>query len=208
MEETEVKGKDEKLSAYEVVLVAGDKTVEIRLSPDGKILEEEVLGAQPDKKPEPATATAGHEFLKRFVGDWSFDSEMFVEPGKPVKSKGEMTCHMIGSFWVVLVVSGEALGQPYHGQGTFGFDSQKKKKYIGTWADSMSDFLWKYEGVVEGNKLMLDSEGPDPSDPAKMFKSRDTWEFKGKDQVLLTSEVQGPDGKMMMMMRATCTRKK
>ena len=44
MEETEVKGKDEKLSAYEVVLVTADmKLVEIRLAPDGKILEEAVL---------------------------------------------------------------------------------------------------------------------------------------------------------------------
>ncbi len=41
MEETEVKGKAEKLSAYEVVLVtAGRKDVEVRLSPGGKILEE------------------------------------------------------------------------------------------------------------------------------------------------------------------------
>jgi Putative beta-lactamase-inhibitor-like, PepSY-like len=48
MEETEVKGKDEKLSAYEVVLVtAGRKDMELRLSPEGKILED--TGA---KKPE------------------------------------------------------------------------------------------------------------------------------------------------------------
>ncbi|MGH9429896.1 MAG: PepSY-like domain-containing protein [Terriglobia bacterium] len=41
MEETEVKGKDENLSAYEVVLVTADKKdVELRLSPDGKILED------------------------------------------------------------------------------------------------------------------------------------------------------------------------
>ena len=41
MEETEVKGKDEKLSAYEVVLVTADKKeVEVRLSPEGKILED------------------------------------------------------------------------------------------------------------------------------------------------------------------------
>jgi hypothetical protein len=41
MEETEVKGKDEKLSAYEVVLVTADKrSVEVRLSPEGKILED------------------------------------------------------------------------------------------------------------------------------------------------------------------------
>ena len=41
MEETEVMGKNEKLSAYEVTLVTADKKdVELRLSPDGKILED------------------------------------------------------------------------------------------------------------------------------------------------------------------------
>jgi len=41
MQETEVRGKEEKLSAYEVVLVTADmKEVELRLSPDGKILED------------------------------------------------------------------------------------------------------------------------------------------------------------------------
>lgn len=50
MEETEVKGKDEKLSAYEVVLVtANQKGVELRLSPDGKILED-TGGAKPEEK--------------------------------------------------------------------------------------------------------------------------------------------------------------
>jgi hypothetical protein len=48
MEETEVKGKDEKLSAYEVVLVTDRKDVELRLSPDGKILED--TGARSQKK--------------------------------------------------------------------------------------------------------------------------------------------------------------
>src|SRR5262245_17859892 len=41
MEEKEVNGKNEKLSAYEVVLVTADKKeVEVRVSPDGKILED------------------------------------------------------------------------------------------------------------------------------------------------------------------------
>ena len=49
MEETEVMGKDEKLSAYEVVLATGDKKyVELKLSPDGKILED--TGARSQKK--------------------------------------------------------------------------------------------------------------------------------------------------------------
>jgi len=50
MEETEVTGKDEKLSAYEVVLVTADKKdAEVRLSPDGKILED-TGAAQPEGK--------------------------------------------------------------------------------------------------------------------------------------------------------------
>ncbi len=72
----------------------------------------------------------------------------------------------------------------------------------------LSDFLWQYEGVVEGNKLVLNSQGPNPADPEKMMKARDTWEFKGNDQLILTGEMEGPDDKLMTMMKVTCTRKK
>ena len=49
MEETEVKGTDEKLFGYELVLVtAAKKIVEVKLSPDGKILED--TGARSQKK--------------------------------------------------------------------------------------------------------------------------------------------------------------
>ena len=49
MQETDVNGKDEKLSAYEVVLVTSDKKdVEVRVSPDGRILED--TGAKPEEK--------------------------------------------------------------------------------------------------------------------------------------------------------------
>ena len=51
MEETEVMGKDKKLSAYEVVLVTADKKdVEVRVSPDGKILEDTGEAKPPEKK--------------------------------------------------------------------------------------------------------------------------------------------------------------
>jgi len=50
MEETEVTGKTEKLSAYEVTFVTADKKDgEVRLSPDGKILED-TLAAPEAKK--------------------------------------------------------------------------------------------------------------------------------------------------------------
>jgi Putative beta-lactamase-inhibitor-like, PepSY-like len=51
MQETEVKGKEEKLSAYEVVLVTADKKdVEVRVGPDGKILEDTGTKKPEEKK--------------------------------------------------------------------------------------------------------------------------------------------------------------
>ncbi|MBA4063351.1 MAG: hypothetical protein C0501_06495 [Isosphaera sp.] len=51
MEETEVKGKDEKVAAYEVVLETADKKeVEVKVSPDGKILEDSGAGKKDEKK--------------------------------------------------------------------------------------------------------------------------------------------------------------
>jgi hypothetical protein len=126
-------------------------------------------------------------------------------PGEPpVTFSGSMTGQMIGDLWAIVVVKADG----YHGQATFGFDSLKSKKYFGTWTDSMSAFLWKYEGIVDGDKLIFDSEGPHPAGPDKMIKARDTWEFKGEDLILLTGEMEGPDGKMITAMKATCTRKK
>ena len=148
-----------------------------------------------------------HEFLKQFAGEWDCDGKAYIELGKPpVEMKSSMTGHLIGEFWAIAIIKGDAFGQPYHGQGTFGYDS-RKKKYVGTWADSMSDFLWHYEGTVEGDKLVLNSEGPDPSAPGKMMKARDTWHFKSKDMLVITGQMEGPDGKWLTMMTATCKRK-
>jgi hypothetical protein len=165
--------------------------------------------AAQDQPSEAPQVGPDHKFLTRFVGEWDCDGEAYFEPGKPpVKSKSSMTGKMIGRYWAIVVVKGEMLGQPYHGQGTFGYDSYQKKKYIGTWADSMSEFLWKYEGVADGDNLVLYSEGPNPDQPGKLVKLRDTWEFRSPDLIILTSEAEGPDGKMVTGMKATCTRRK
>lgn len=157
---------------------------------------------------DPPDVSKQHRFLKNFVGNWEAEGEIYaVEPGKPpVKMKSTMSGHMLGDFWAIAVVKGEAFGTPYQGQGTFGYDS-RKKKYVGTWADSMADFMWHYEGVVEGSKLVLSAEGPHPTDPGKTVKARDTWEFKGTNTLIITGEMQGPDGTWKKMMSATCKRK-
>ena len=71
----------------------------------------------------------------------------------------------------------------------------------------MAPILWKYEGEADGNRLSLDSEGPHPSLPGK-FKFRNTWEFKTTDLIVLSSEMEGRDEKMITIMKSTCRRKK
>jgi hypothetical protein len=120
-----------------------------------------------DAKPQPASAGPGHKFLKQFVGDWECETDFVTEPGKPAQSStGTMTGRMIGELWAVVNVHGDAFGQPYHGQGTFGFDSSKKR-YHGTWTDSMSEFMWRYDGTTEGYKLILN-----PKDPIRRNRAR------------------------------------
>ena len=163
-------------------------------------------GAEPNT-PQPTKPRPEHEFLKQFVGEWERTTETFFEPGKSETTKGTMTGQMIGNFWVVIDLKGDFGGYTYHGRATYGFDSRKTKKYVGTFTDSMAPILWKYEGEADGNRLSLDSEGPHPSLPGK-FKFRNTWEFKTTDLIVLTSEMEGRDEKMITIMKSTCRRKK
>lgn len=165
------------------------------------------LPAAEPNAPQPADRYPDHEFLKLFVGEWERTTEMFFGPGKSETTKGTMTGHMIGNFWVVIDLKGEFGGQTYHGRATYGFDSLETKKYVGTFTDSMAPILWNYEGEADGNKLVLETEGPHPSLPGK-FTFRNTWEFKATDMIVLTSEMEGRDGKMLTILKSTCRRRK
>lgn len=70
--------------------------------------------------------------------------------------------------------------------------------------------MWKYVGTVNkaGTKLTLNADGPDMQDPKKTTKYRDAYEFKNKDEMILTSSMQGPDGKWITFNKGTAKRKK
>ncbi len=166
-----------------------------------------LLAAQdaPPAAPKPGPE---HGLLARFEGEWDCEFEACMAPDQPpVKSKGTLTGRRIGGFWAVVAVTGEMGGVPYTGQGTFGYDS-KTKRYVGVWADSMSEHFWKYDGSADAGRLALDSQGPNPEDPARLIQFRDTWDLSADGRIVLASEVEGPDGKMMKCMKMTCTRRK
>src|SRR5262245_44558224 len=97
-----------------------------------------VLGAQ--DAPKKSGPLKEHEWLKQFVGEW--DSDASQEPGKPPQ-KGKLTesARMLGELWIVAEIKSTDPNQPMTGVLTIGYDPEKKK-YVGTWIDSTSSYLW------------------------------------------------------------------
>ncbi len=164
-----------------------------------------VARAQTPEMPKPQKE---HEFLHKFVGDWNSEMKMVPGPDQPaIECQGTQTARMLGGFWVISEGKGEMMGEPMDTVMQLGYDS-KLKKYVGTWSDSCTDFMWKYVGTLEGEKLTLETEGPNMTDPTKMAKYRDVVEFKDADHYTLSSSTQGEDGKWTTFVTGDYRRKK
>jgi hypothetical protein len=167
---------------------------------------------------KPAAAPAGtppmpqagpeHEVLKGDVGTWDATVESFM-PGaaQPMVSKGTETNILVGGLWLVTDFKGDMMGQVFQGHGVSGWDANKKK-YVGTWVDTMSTGLGLTESTYDkGTKTMTGTfEGPDPSGQVMKMKSAVVW--KDPDTRVFTMSGPGPDGKDVTMMRITYKRKK
>jgi hypothetical protein len=149
-----------------------------------------------------------HEWLTKFAGEWETESEAVAGPGQPaMKCKGTIQSRMLGGFWVISELKSDMMGTPITAIQTIGYDSQSKK-YVGTWVDSMMNYLWKYTGSVDdsGKILTLEAEGPNFVQPGKLAKFRDIYEFKSPDHIVLSSAMQGDDGKWTTFMTGTARR--
>jgi hypothetical protein len=148
-----------------------------------------------------------HEWLQKFLGDWSIEGEGDMGPGQPPhRFSGTESVRSIGGFWI----QGESRGSmpddsPTTMQLTLGYDALKQR-YVGTWLGSMMSHLWIYEGSVDagGSILTLDTTGPvmDGSAPGKMTRYQDIFEFKGPDHRILTSQLLRDDGQWQRFMSA------
>lgn len=161
---------------------------------------------EPPQMPKP---TKEHEWLQKFVGNWTSETSIHMEPGKPpMKAEGSETVKSLG-FWIVSEGKSDMMGQPFLFTLTLGYDPEAKS-YTGTWIDSMNSFLWQYKGTVDksGKTLTLESEGPCPMLPGKMYKFKEVTEFKSDDERTFTSSMQGDDGKWITLATGVSKRKK
>lgn len=158
--------------------------------------------------PEMPGPVKEHEWLKQFVGEWEFLNKGTMGPDQPaIETKGTVNSKMLGGIWVVNEMKMEAFGSPMTALQTIGYDPEKKK-YVGTWVDSMMNHMWHYEGTLDesGKKLTLEAEGPDFSEPGKKAMFRDAYEFKSADEIIATSSIQAADGTWSDFMTGKMTR--
>lgn len=146
-----------------------------------------------------------HHWLRRLVGEWTFESECSMGPDQPpMKNQGQETVRSLGGLWTI----GEAVGEIPEGGTcetvmTLGYDP-KIDRFVGTFVASIMTHLWLYNGVLDtaGNVLTLDTEGPGFADDGTMAKYQDIIEFLDDDHRILSSRILGDDGQWHPFMKA------
>ena len=169
-----------------------------------------IAGLPAQEAPEFPKPTKEHRWLHQFVGEWESDAEASMGPGQPpMKCQGTIDAKMLGGFWLVSESKTVMMGTPIQAVQTIGYDPAKGK-YIGAWVDSVTSYMWTYEGTVDrtGKTLTLEAEGPNLMLEGKLAKFRDEYEFKSKDHIVARSSMQGDDGKWMTFMTSDIRRKK
>lgn len=136
----------------------------IGLAAAAMFLLAQVLVAQEMPAPKP---TAEHEQLAADAGTWDATIKVW-EPGgqsEPAVSKGvETNRRMPGGLWMLSEFHGQFGGVAFHGQGQTGYDPLKKK-YVGTWVDSLSPSMMVMEGDLDPktNTLVMHAKGTAPN---------------------------------------------
>lgn len=161
--------------------------------------------------------SAEHKWLQKFVGEWTYESECPAEPGQPpMKFTGTETGRAIGDLWIMCEGRGQMPdGTPASMYLTLGFDAARKA-FVGSWIGSMMTHLWTYEGRLDDGRriLTLDTVGPamcgegTPDTSGKTARYQDVHEFRSDDHRVLTSRMQGEDGKWHQFMECHYYRKK
>ncbi len=109
-----------------------------------------------------AAATPGpqHAMLAKSAGSWTCTVKSWMDPaGEPMVSEGTEEAEMIyGGRYLQSHFKGSMMGQPFEGMGLMGYDNVKKK-YVGTWLDTMSTGIMPYEGDYDPQKKEIVCHG-------------------------------------------------
>lgn len=147
-------------------------------------------------KPGPEAAK-----LKGMVGTWNVEETMEASPMGPAGKGMAVSRVTLGPGGLSIIidyrsVSGHMKG--YRGHGVVAWDGEAKA-YKQVWTDNMVPMIMLSRGGMEGDKLVLNSEGTMMGKP---FKAHDTLSGIGTDSFTLVSEMSldgSPMAKVMTL---------
>jgi hypothetical protein len=149
-----------------------------------------------------------HAVLKEDLGTWDASIEMLMPGAPPAPSKGvEINTMSCGGLCLATDFKGTVMGAPFEGHGVTTWDPTKKK-YVGTWSDSMTAGLASTESTWDAAKKTLESTMLTPDGSGGTVKLRSTVEYTADGKRVFTVFMPGADGKEMPSMRITYTRQK
>jgi hypothetical protein len=159
-----------------------------------------------------AYATPGepHKLLAKGEGTWAVKVKSWMNPSKPPEeTDGTSVAKMVlGGRYLEEHFEGTAMGQPFSGMGTTGYDNYKKK-YVATWIDSSATGIMTTTGTFDESGKVMTSWGTMDDPVAKKtvkMKMVGTWVDDDTHRFEMWST--GPGGKMHKVMEMVYTRKK
>jgi hypothetical protein len=95
-----------------------------------------------------------HEGMKWLVGSWTMKGKFAMPDGNSMETEGTATyTSLLGGRFVQQELNATMMGGPFEGRGLMGYDNFKKK-YVGTWIDSMgTGFMTSSGDEVEKGKV-------------------------------------------------------
>jgi len=146
-----------------------------------------------------------HKALESDVGVWDAKVQMWGAPdAEPMDSKAVETNKMLGKLWLLSDFEGDFGGMKFTGHMQLGYDPIKKK-YVGTWIDTISPFLQTMEGTYDEKtktSTMMATGKPSTSKMITRHVSADERVFE------MMMPVEGKENEWWKMMEVKYTRRK
>jgi hypothetical protein len=150
-----------------------------------------------------------HRQLQKMVGKWNLSLKSWHGPDQPpVESAGTAeTKSLLGDRYVQTTINSTMMGKPFSGQGITGYDNTKKK-FVGTWIDSMSTGIMRTEGTSDPSGKVMTSQSTF-TDPltGKESKMKIVGKWEGDDK-LVEEFYEKRGGKEAKTMEITYSRAK
>jgi hypothetical protein len=156
-----------------------------------------------------ATPGEGHKALEPMIGSWNVQSTMWEKPGEPPQKGGGAAeaSWVLGGRFVKEEFQGEFGGMKFQGLGYTGYDNYKKK-YVGSWMDTMGTMMMTTIGTVDpSGKVFTSTSTIDDIMAGKPMTVRMVTRIVDNNKHVMEMFGPDPSGKEFKMMELVYTRK-